>query len=85
MITRFIRAYSLTRRLEEQGLVSVEWPPENYMVSPKLNGDTRRSAELALSDYASLCSVMEQLMRYATRAAKTLSAIAVIEIAARLV
>ncbi len=84
MITRLISAYSLTRRLEEQGMVSVEWPPENYMVSPRLEGDSRRAAELALSDYAMMCSVMEGLMRYATMAAKALSVIAVIEIAERL-
>ena len=84
MITRFARAYSLTRQLEEQGLVSVEWPPENYMVSPHLDGDTRRVAELALSDYALMCSVMERFMHYATIAAKVLSVIAVIEMAGRL-
>lgn len=76
MIVRYLKALIIARTLEKQGLVSIEWPPANFIVSQKIVGIDRDRVELVLSDYAKLYQAIRMATQGATLSLQVVSAVA---------
>lgn len=57
----YVEAYRLVKMLEERGLVSIEMPPLNFLMSDRLVGSRRAAAEAAMERYAEIMGLVNQI------------------------
>jgi hypothetical protein len=62
LIKHYRDAIQLVQDLDKKGLVSVEMPPINFFVSPKLDPSSAHAALEAMRAYASVYSALQVLV-----------------------
>lgn len=59
---QYVEALKLVKALESRGLVSVEMPPSNFLMSDRLVGFQRNAAEQAMDLYAQILGLGHRII-----------------------